>query len=77
MLWMCSADKQSMRPSQGIAAIRPQIRAFGLAPVRIGLWHRGFIGMQHRALAPQLGEAPPERFQGDAGTAHFVAIRTQ
>jgi hypothetical protein len=74
---MCSADKQSLRPSQGIAAIRPQIRAFGLAPVRIGLWHRGFIGMQHRALAPQLGEAPPEWFQCDAGMAHFVAIRTQ
>ena len=77
MLWMSSADKQCLRPSQGIAAIRPQIRPIGLAPVRIGLWHRGFIGMQHRDLAQQLGEAPPERFQGDAGTAHFVAIRTQ
>jgi hypothetical protein len=77
MLWMSSADKQCLRPSQGIAAIRPKIRPIGLAPVRIGLWHRGFIGMQHRAPAQQLGEAPPERFQGDAGTAHFVAIRTQ
>ena len=81
MLWMSSADKQCQRPSQGIAAIRPKIRPkirpIGLAPVRIGLWHRGFIGMQHRDLAQQLGEAPPERFQGDAGTAHFVAIRTQ
>jgi len=77
MLWMSSADKPCLRPSQGIAAIRPKIRPIGLAPVRIGLWHRGFIGMQHRDLAQQLGEAPPERFQGDAGTAHFVAIRTQ
>ena len=58
MLWMSSADKQCLRPSQGIAAIRPKIRPIGLAPVRIGLWHRGFIGMQHRALAQQLGEVP-------------------
>jgi hypothetical protein len=67
---VCALPKALLRYAQRYAR-------FGLAPVRIGLWHRGFIGMQHRALAQQLGEAPPERFQGDAGTAHFVAIRTQ
>jgi hypothetical protein len=57
---------------QGIAAISPEIGPLGLSIARIELLHRGFIGMQHRALAEQFGEAQPERFQGDADATHPV-----
>ena len=68
-------DDDRQLACQGIAAISPEIGPLGLSIARIELLHRGFIGMQHRALAEQFGEAQPERFQGDAGTADPVGQR--
>ena len=61
--------------SQGIAAIRPEIRPLGLSSARIELLYRGFIGMQHRILAQQLGQAQPERFESDTDATDPVRQR--
>ena len=59
-------DDHPRRAFQVIAAIRPHVRAFGLALARIKLLHRRFVGVQGLALLEQLGQAIDQRLQTHA-----------